>query len=150
MTSLWIFWRTLVLAVGCIGLVGCQTTGDPRQGGLFGWSESKAIERQDRLREQLAASSARERATARQEGTLSARRETLEADVAVREARVRELQGDLTALRDGLNLGELTPAQAGRQADALRVPVARATGPGAAALRQDFAEIDRQINLLNQ
>lgn len=27
-------------------LVGCQTTGNPREGGLFGWSEEKARERQ--------------------------------------------------------------------------------------------------------
>ncbi len=26
--------------------VGCETTGDPTQGGLFGWSETKARERQ--------------------------------------------------------------------------------------------------------
>ena len=41
-----------LLLVGCLCLAGsclltsCETTGDPRQGGLFGWSESKA---QDRL-----------------------------------------------------------------------------------------------------
>lgn len=34
--------------VGC-----CTTTGDPRQGGLFCWSESKAIERQNNLKQSL-------------------------------------------------------------------------------------------------
>lgn len=30
-------------------IAGCATTGDPRQGGLFGWSESKADDRQEAL-----------------------------------------------------------------------------------------------------
>ena len=37
----------LSLALTGIGLTGCETTGDPNQGGIF-WSESKA---QDRLRQ---------------------------------------------------------------------------------------------------
>jgi hypothetical protein len=42
-------------------LAGCATTGDPRQGGLFGWSEEQAIarkeslEQSDRLAQQQAA-----------------------------------------------------------------------------------------------
>ena len=32
---------------------GCETTGDPTQGGLFGWSENKAKQRQDELRDVL-------------------------------------------------------------------------------------------------
>ncbi len=131
-------------------LSGCETTGDPRRGGLFGWSESKAIERQNRLRDQLAASSARERSLREREDLLSQRRAELQTQVAVREEQVRQLQGELATLREGLALGSLTPREAGQQAEALRQPVQRATGPGAAKLRRDFAEIDRQINLLNQ
>lgn len=37
---------TWAAAALLIALAGCQTTGDPRQGGLFGWSEEKAAERQ--------------------------------------------------------------------------------------------------------
>lgn len=33
----------LITSVAC--LVGCETTGDPAQGGLFGWSQSKADQR---------------------------------------------------------------------------------------------------------
>lgn len=40
-----ILWLLSLIFVS-IFFVGCQTTGDPRQGGLFGWSEKKAIERQ--------------------------------------------------------------------------------------------------------
>ena len=34
----------------CFFLVSCETTGDPTKGGLFGWDEQKAIERQQLLR----------------------------------------------------------------------------------------------------
>lgn len=32
----------MVAVIGLAGMTACQTTGDPRQGGLFGWSEAKA------------------------------------------------------------------------------------------------------------
>ena len=143
-----ILWKCLAgfAAAGC--LTGCQTTGDPRQGGLFGWSESKAIDRQERLREQLADSSARERSVQRREGTLANRRAALESDVAIREERLRVLQEEVVALRRALAGGTISPEEAAREADRLRAPVARATGPGAGQLRADFAAIDQQINLL--
>lgn len=143
-----ILWKCLAgfVAAGC--LTGCQTTGDPRQGGLFGWSESKAIDRQERLREQLADSSARERSVQHREGTLVNRRAALESDVAIREERLRVLQEEVVALRRALAGGTISPKEAAREADRLRAPVARATGPGAGQLRADFATIDQQINLL--
>ena len=35
----------LILLTSVFSLVGCETTGDPAQGGLFGWSQSKANDR---------------------------------------------------------------------------------------------------------
>jgi chromosome segregation ATPase len=40
---------SLILASLVIGLTGCQTTGAPDQGGLFGWDENKAKQRQQSL-----------------------------------------------------------------------------------------------------
>lgn len=37
----------LVLLVGLVAATGCQTTGDPTKGGLWGWSEDKAQQRID-------------------------------------------------------------------------------------------------------
>lgn len=40
--------RNILLALSaCALLNSCQTTGDPTQGGLFGWSQSKADQRLD-------------------------------------------------------------------------------------------------------
>lgn len=41
-------------------LAGCQTTGDPREGGLLGWSEEKAIQRQGGLENQVRQSEQRQ------------------------------------------------------------------------------------------
>lgn len=44
---------SVLCLVGSLLLTSCETTGDPRQGGLFGWSESKAqnrlADREDQL-----------------------------------------------------------------------------------------------------
>ena len=49
--------RKLVFALllgSMLLMLGCQTTGDPRQGGLWGWSEEKAQQRiSDRERPQV-------------------------------------------------------------------------------------------------
>ena len=48
--------RSILLAATAASLfvqTGCETTGDPTQGGLFGWSENKAKVRQDELRDVL-------------------------------------------------------------------------------------------------
>lgn len=36
-----------------LGMVSCETTGDPNKGGYLGWSRSKAQDRQDNLRDEL-------------------------------------------------------------------------------------------------
>ncbi|MEQ1860963.1 MAG: hypothetical protein ABMA13_13590 [Chthoniobacteraceae bacterium] len=40
----------LTASVAALALTACETTGDPQQGGLFGWSEGKAKQRQSALR----------------------------------------------------------------------------------------------------
>lgn len=43
----------LPLVLGALALAGCETTGDPTQGGLFGWSETKAQSRSAALQQAL-------------------------------------------------------------------------------------------------
>jgi hypothetical protein len=48
--------RVFILTTAAASLLvqtGCETTGDPTQGGLFGWSEGKAKTRQTELRNVL-------------------------------------------------------------------------------------------------
>ena len=43
----------LFLSTSIFCLVGCETTGDPAQGGLFGWSQAKADQRIDAKQREL-------------------------------------------------------------------------------------------------
>lgn len=43
----------LFLAAGAMSLTSCETTGDPTQGGLFGWSQQKANVRIDQRQREL-------------------------------------------------------------------------------------------------
>ena len=43
----------LLCAAASLAVTSCQTTGDPSQGGLFGWSENKARGRQQALTQHL-------------------------------------------------------------------------------------------------
>ncbi|MGB8169301.1 MAG: hypothetical protein WCF18_17515 [Chthoniobacteraceae bacterium] len=48
--------RVLLLLAPLLALLAaCETTGNPRQGGLFGWSETKARQRQDERRSEVRA-----------------------------------------------------------------------------------------------
>lgn len=50
--------RRSLLLLPLLGLVSCETTGDPTQGGLFGWSETKAQGRIYERRQTLSATEA--------------------------------------------------------------------------------------------
>lgn len=76
----------LLLTLGAISLLtSCETTGDPNQGGLFGWSQGKAdqrIEERERHLEYL------DRENAYQRGRSSA----LEDEAARRNAELKRAQ----------------------------------------------------------
>jgi len=75
--------RPILLSLASIALLSsCETTGDPTQGGLFGWSQNKAdgrIEARERRLEQL------DRENAYQRG----RSDALESEAARKERQVR-------------------------------------------------------------
>jgi septal ring factor EnvC (AmiA/AmiB activator) len=55
--------RICILMLGSVSMLSaCETTGDPRAGGLFGWSESKAQVRQQDLQHEADAANTDSRA----------------------------------------------------------------------------------------
>jgi hypothetical protein len=102
-------------------LSACSTTGDPRQGGLFGWSEAKARERQEERQERVA----REEAALGREDARSTQLEKVNAGVDTglagasrehqrAEARLRAQQATTLAKVDRLETESPTPASASR------------------------------------
>ncbi len=58
--------------IAALALTACETTGDPTQGGLFGWSETKAKQRQVALHEAVSLEHERGSAARSQTGHLQA------------------------------------------------------------------------------
>ena len=91
-------------------LGGCATTGDPTQGGLFGWSEAKAKERLAEKQTALAEEEAAMHSEQRQEGALRGTVQTNAGEIAAQE---REI-GALLANAEALEQEAPTPADASR------------------------------------
>lgn len=73
------YWSALALAGA---LIGCATTGDPNQGGLFGWSENKAQSRLDNLHSRSAEADRRLDHTQREVGVQAERSASLHEQIA--------------------------------------------------------------------
>lgn len=92
-------WRcaVVVLTTGC-GLAACQTTGDPRQGGLFGWSEQQARERQADLARDEAQAKLQAEAEQARSGQLRDRQSGLKSESTRLQADIDRLLSENTHL----------------------------------------------------
>jgi hypothetical protein len=111
---------TGLLAIGWLW-IGCTTTGDPRQGGLFGWSEAKARERQKERQQQLAGEEAELSREDARASALEARDANTEHGLISAmqthhraEERLRAQQRTVLAKIDELETESPTPALASR------------------------------------
>lgn len=105
----------------CLLLAGCNTTGDPTRGGLFGWSEAKARQRQQERQDQVGTEQAelnRQAATSQSLESSSARTDqqiaTARSEHERAEARLRTQQAALIAKTEQLESQSPTPAGASR------------------------------------
>ncbi len=81
----------LALLAGALAMAGCATTGDPRQGGLFGWSEEQAMARRDALGQD-------EKAAHRQLAIAQDRTAALSSEQAALTTTATDLEGELNRL----------------------------------------------------
>lgn len=89
------FWAAAGLS---IALAGCETTGDPRQGGLFGWNAEKAAERQAALAQQEAAAKRAESDAKARTAELDQRQATLRGANAANQRELDQLLDQNTQL----------------------------------------------------
>jgi hypothetical protein len=113
-------WLGGLLALGWI-MAGCTTTGDPRQGGLFGWSEAKAQDRQKEREARVAGAEAELAHTDGQSRALEARASRTDHQLATArseneraEEKLSAQQAALLAMIDRLETESPTPALASR------------------------------------
>ena len=134
----------LLLLLCCAGLCGCQTTGDPTQGGLFGWSQKKADARLAEREETLSET----QQTARQEEQHAA---ALNREVQLNAEDLRDQQTELSRLLadiEALEREAPTPAGASRaravhrQIDAVRTDESLTAETRWKLLRRYSAEVE--------
>ena|GEM_PF-1814204 len=142
-------------AVACLAIAACETTGDPRAGGLFGWSEDKAKARQQEKRDAVSHAESRLSRENERGAALDARRTGTEQRLSSAQAGNQRAEQLLRARRavliakcDQLEAESPTAATASR-ARALRLKVSTVaentslpTSQRAARLRALEAAID--------
>ena len=137
--------RAFILATAATSLLvqtGCETTGDPTQGGLFGWSETKAKHRQSELRDVLYLEQDR---TADARATGSSLRRTRSANAAA----LADERRELAQLRRQLD--EVDAAGGRGRTSSVRTRIDRAQGSDEEAqLRSDVNSIRGDVNDLRK
>lgn len=111
----------LVLLLLGWALAGCETTGDPRQGGLFGWSEAKAQDRRRQRETEVAHAQSRLAGETVRGQELEARNSATDRSIAAAhaaharsEAALHSQQAALLTKIDELEMESPTPATASR------------------------------------
>lgn len=84
------------------GLTGCASTGDPNQGGLFGWSETKAQQRQHDLRRESESAGQAASAESGRTAGLQKKRADMEAQLASQRRQMDFLERDLKSIQANL------------------------------------------------
>lgn len=79
-------------------ILGCQTTGDPRQGGLFGWSENKAVERQNILKDTKYEEERKAEESQSESARLENERLALQGELDRQRRLIAEIDSELNAL----------------------------------------------------
>lgn len=92
---------TLVASI-CALLTACETTGNPREGGLFGWSREKAQDRQIALQTQAATATAARDAEQAALRTRQADKRSIEDEIAQLDLQVRSADRESLRLENQL------------------------------------------------
>ncbi len=105
--------------IAALALTACETTGDPTQGGLFGWSEGKAKQRQGALNDAVSLERGR---------TSSARSETggLQAESRSNAAEISRQRGQLNRMLSQLD--EVDRAGGGGRTSSVRARIVETRG----------------------
>lgn len=136
--------QNLATLAATMVFAGCASTGNPREGGIF-WSETKARERQQVLRQQSRLSW--EQAEREQDRTvqLKDRRASLRSSIAAQRKKISAMQSELSSLRQNAANPDVASnaAELERKRTNLETSQAENTEQLEAQVRDLQTEIDR-------
>ena len=95
-----VFTKLLLIIVPAALIMGCLTTGDPSRGGLFGWSERKAKERQAEISREAQAATNRGNTEQLKKQELGSTEAELDDEVSRLEKSIARLMAENEELRD--------------------------------------------------
>lgn len=155
--------RACAVLVAGAGLAACATTGDPNQGGLFGWSPEKARARQEELRATADSTRAQAQTERERAAALQASERQASDNVNRLTLQLKSLESENDRLERDLNGLIETRKVRGDEADRLREMLRRsrevrteqakqaARRPAAAAPTEaQLSAIDAQNRLLHR
>jgi len=87
--------RHIFFCILTVVITGCAATGDPNQGGLFGWSEEKAIDRQKNLQGMLQEEQQRGEVEKQTSGILEGEKNAKSAEFEQHKAMLNAIDADL-------------------------------------------------------
>lgn len=154
--------QRIAAAVLCAAtLAACQTTGDPRKGGLLGWSEQQAMERQRALEVERAAAQRELGQEKRRGAELTTRQSQIGSEVQALQASLASALGENDALDARLlelmgqrKLADVELARLQKTLEAsraARTAARRASTDKAASVASDkLASHSQEVNQYNQ
>ncbi len=83
-----------------VAMTGCQTTGDPTKGGLFGWSEKKADKRQEDMKQNLKAEEREGQIGVEERDRLEIGKSEKEAELEQERVRLSELEANINVIEE--------------------------------------------------
>lgn len=102
----------LLLACCLFALAGCETTGDPKQGGLWGWSEEKAQQRIDERETRKATLEEEQKAEAARTAALESESAEKRAQRDALVAKTTTLDKELSALQQKIRTATVSTDEA--------------------------------------
>jgi len=146
---------TFIIRAAFVGVVGssftgCETTGDPSQGGLFGWSPSKANQRSAAYHAQLRGENDRLQDEESEAVRLQRQQKRLAGNIDAANAELAQMLGDVRAIE------KTGGAAIASKAAAVRADIERAKGssdPDEKHVRQMQMEVEslrEELRLLQQ
>lgn len=146
---------TLILRAACVGIMsaaftGCETTGDPNQGGLFGWSSSKANQRSAAYHAQLRRENDRLQDEETETVRLQRQQKRLAGNIDAANAELALMLGDVRAIE------KTGGAAIASKAAAVRADIEQARGssdPDAkqvGQMRREVESLREELRLLQQ
>jgi hypothetical protein len=128
-------------------LAGCQTTGDPREGGIF-WSETKARERQQGLRQEQRLTWEDAEREQNKESHLRNQRASLQSSVAEQRNKLAEMQSEISTLRR--SAANSNVASDAAELERKRTDLENSTAENTEQLEAQVRDLQADIDRLNE